>query len=369
MTRSALVLFLLAFLLAACSGRYKAPPAVPNVPLPSGAALKPWDPQHPGLARPMGIAQMNGKAYVALGNYDAAYTPRGPGLLAAFLPSDGQVTLIDLGGSGGKECISRGWVRTGGDRIYVTCSGDFNTGGGTAVVEVDPSGSGTVTHRFATSTSPAGVAATATRVWYGDAFAGAVYPLDRATLTAAGPAVPITCPTSGTYQTVNDLAIIGGDLYAVCSNSVGGMLNRLDANTGASKGTADVGPVAAAIAETGDGRIALVSGIDNKLRLVSISGSQLTASTAYTFGGQTSTLQDVRALDQFVFTVASGNNAVHKISIATGTSATLVDEQSVGTCDSSGVCPTPWNILPLDDEQALVTNQGSSTIVAVKWAH
>jgi hypothetical protein len=364
MKRSALLL-----LLFACSGRYKAPPAVPSVPLPSGADLKPWDPQHPGLARPMGIAQMNGKAYVALGNYDAGYTPRGPGLLASFVPSSGQVTLIDLGGVSGKECISPGWVRAGGDRLYVTCSGDFNTGQGTAIVEVDPSGQGSVPRRFATSTSPAGVAATSSRVWFGDAFSGAVYALDRSTFTAAGGAVPLTCPTEGKYQTVNDLAIIGGDLYAICSNSVGGVLNRLDAATGVPKGTAQVGPVGAAIAETGDGRIAIVSGADNKLRLVTVSGNQLSVETAYTFGGQTSTLQDVRALDQFVFTAASGSNAVQKIDLSAKGGPGLVDEQSVGTCDSSGVCPTPWNVLPLDDDQALVTNQGSSTIVAVKWAH
>ena len=123
------------------------------------------------------------------------------------------------------------------------------------------------------------------------------------------------------------------------------------------------------MAETGDGRIAIVSGADNKLRLVSISGNQLTVTTAYTYGGQTSTLQDVRALDQYVFTVASGTNTVQKIDVSTKAGATLVDEQSVGSCDSSGVCPTPWNVLPLDDDQALVTNQGSNTIVAVKWAH
>jgi hypothetical protein len=364
MKRSALLL-----LLFACSGRYKAPPAVPNIPLPSGADLKPWDPQHPGLARPMGIAQMNGKAYVALGNYDATYTPRGPGLLASFVPSTGQVSLIDLGGSGGKECLSAGWVRAGGDRLYVTCSGDFNTGTGTAVVEVDPAGQGSVPHRFATSTSPAGIAATSSRVWFGDAGAGLVYPLDRSTFTPAGAAVPIVCPAKG-YKTVNDLAIIQGDLYAICSNDVGGVLNRLDASTGASKGTADVGPIAVALAETGDGRIAIVSGADNKLRLVTVSGNQLTVETAYTFSGQSATFQDVRALNEFVYTVSSARSTVQKLDTSTKNGVTLVDEQSVGSCDtSSGVCPTPWNLLPLDDDQALVTNQGSSTIVAVKWAH
>jgi hypothetical protein len=355
--------------LAACGGRFKAPPAVPNVPLPSGDALKPWDPAHPGLARPLGIAELGGKAYVALGNYDAGFTPRGPGHLASFVPSTGTVSLIDLGGAGEKECISAGWVRTADGLLYVTCSGDFNTGAGTAVVEVNPSGQGTVSKRFAAPVSPAAVAITSNRVWFGSALSGAVYALDRTTFALAAGPVTLTCPTSG-YQTTNDLAVVNGELYALCSNNLGGVLNRLDATSGVLKGTADAGPIAAAMTQTGDGRIAIVSGADNKLRLVTISANQLAVQPGYTFSGQTSTLQDVRGLNQFVFTAASGSNTVQKIDLSASGGPSLVDEKSVGSCDQeTGVCPGPWNILPLDDDQALVTNQGSSTIVAVKWSH
>lgn len=356
-------------LLAACGGAFKAPPAVPNVPLPSGDALRPWDSAHPGLARPLGIAQVGDRAYVALGNYDATFAPRGPGLLASFVPSNGTVSIIDLGGTADKECISAGWIHAADGLLYVTCSGDFNTGGGTAVVEVNPSGQGTVKKRFTTPVSPAGVAITSNRVWFGSALSGAVYALDRATFALAAGPVTLTCPASG-YQTTNDLAFVNGELYAICSNNTGGVLNRLDATSGAIKGTADSGPIAAAMTPTGDGRIAIVSSGDNRLRLVTISQNQLTVQLAYKFSDQTATLQGVSALNQFVYTTASDSHTVQKIDISGSGGARLVDEKSVGSCNQgTGDCPGPWNILPLDDDQALVTNQRSSTIVAVKWSH
>ena len=355
-------------LLAACGGRFKAPPAVPNIPLPSGDALRPWDPAHPELARPLGIAQVGDKAYAALGNYDVSFTPRGPGLLASSAPSDGTVSVIDLGGAADMECISAGWVRSAGSLLYVTCSGNFNTGAGTAVVEVDPSGQGNVTKRFATPVSPAGVAITSNRVWFGSGLSGAVYALDRATFALAAGPITLTCPASG-YQTTNDLAFVNGDLYAICSNNTGGVLNRLDATSGTVKGTADSGPIAAAMTETGDGRIAIVSA-DKRLRLVTISQNQLTVQLAYEFSDQTETLQGISALNQFVYTTASDSNTVQKIDLSASGGPRLVDEKSVGTCNQgNGDCPGPWNILPLDDDQALVTNQRSSTIVAVKWSH
>jgi len=356
-------------LVAACGGPYRAPPAVPSVPLPSGGALRPWDPAHPGLARPLGIAQSGDRAYAALGNYDASFMARGPGMLASFVPSNGSVSLINLGGAADKECISAGWVRPDRGLLYVTCSGDFNTGGGNAIVEVNPAGEGAVTKRFEAPVSPAGLAITSNRVWFGSALSGAVYALDRNTFALAVGPIALTCPATS-YQTTNDLAVVNGELYAICSNDVGGVLNRLDATSGALKGTADSGPIAAAMTPTGDGRIAIVSAGDNRLRLVTISQNQLVVQPAYTFSSQTATLQGISALNQFVYTTASDSNTVQKIDLSGSGGTRLVDEKSVGSCDqATGICPGPWNILPLDDFQALVTNQRSSTIVAVKWDH
>ncbi len=156
------------------------------------------------------------------------------------------------------------------------------------------------------------------------------------------------------------MAIVQGDLYALCSNFDGGEISRLDATTGALKNHAPIGPDAVEMAQTFDGRIAVISGADNKMRLVT--PGPLAVEEAYTFLNA-AVLQDIRALDQFVFTVASQTNTVQKIDLSAKGGPQLVAEANVG--DNAN----PWNILPLDDTQALVSNQMANTIVAVKWAH
>lgn len=354
--------FVAAALSFACSGKYRAPPAVPSIALPSGADLKPYSSASPGLARPAQMVMLGSDAWVALGNYDKDYAVRGPAMLASFVPSTGTVALVDLGGSDEKQCQEAGWVRADGGKLYVTCSGDFNANPetGTAIVEVDPAHG--VTRTVKTPVSPSGLAVTPTRLWFGDAGSGNVYAVDRGTFTIAAGPLATQCPATGNYQQLDDLVVLGGDIYALCSNGSGGLINRLDGATGAVKDHADVGPIAVELTVTGDGRVAVVSGLDNKLRLVTPS-NPLKVEVAYTFGGQTSTLQDVKALDQFVFTVASGSNTVQKIDLSAKGGPALVDEQNVGTNAA------PWAILPLDDFQALVANQGTNDIVAVKWAH
>jgi hypothetical protein len=347
----------LVILATSCAG--KAPPAVHSIPLPSGDLLKPYDRAKPGLARPEGIALANGSAYVAIGNYDAGYQVRGPGMLAAIVPSTEKITLIDLGGSDGKQCQNSGFVRAAGDKLYVTCGGDYNAAPqtGTAVVEVDPANN-TVTRRASTPVSPYGVAVAGSRIWFGDAASGNIYALDRTTFSAAAGPVPVKCPAEG-YTTINDVAVMAGDLYALCSNNTGGVLTRLDASTGAIKGDAQVGPIATEMAETGDGRIAVVSSGDNKLRLVTL--GTLAVEVGYTFSSTTATLQDVRARDQFLFTVASSSNTVQKIDLSAKGGPKLVAEANVGEGSN------PWSIQPLDDDQAIVSNQKSNTVTLVHW--
>lgn len=344
---------------AACGGKYKAPPSVPSMTMPSGAALKPFDATKPGLARPTGMLLLNGAVYVALGNYDASYAVRGPGLLAVVDPRTGtQSSLIDLGGSDGHQCLSAYTVRQSNGLLYVTCTGDFSTGAGQAIVEVDPA-AGKVTRTAKLPTSPSGLAITSARVWFGDALSGKVYAIDRSSFALAAGPLSLPCPTTGTYLTTNDVMLIQGDVYAACSNSTGGVLARLDPASGALKMKVDSGPTAVAFTETYDGRIAIVSGADNKLRLVTVGASALTASEAYTFSSATNTLQDVRASGQFLFTTASGTNTVQRLDLTRTGAQMLVGEATVG------VNATPYNILPLDDDQALVSNQGANTIVSV----
>src|SRR5205085_11474861 len=166
----------------------------------------------------------------------------------------------------------------------VSGAGGSSDGAGTAIVEVDGS-SAAVTRTTATPTSPAGVAIASSKIWFGDAYGGKVYSIDKSTFAVAAAGIPLQCPTTGTYSTTNDVAVIGGDLYAICSNEAGGVLNRLDSSTGASKGTAEIGPVGVELTQTGDGRIAVVSGADTKLRLVTVTASGMTGQAGYTFVG------------------------------------------------------------------------------------
>ena len=349
---------LFAVALSACGGKYKAPPSVPSIAMPTGSDLKPFDATKPGLARPSSIMMFNGKAYVALGNYDAGYTVRGPGLLGVLEPTTGKLSTIDLGGTTGKRCLEPFWIRGDGGKLYVTCTGDaFVSGAGEALVEVDPA-TNAVTRSVPAPTSPSGLAITSSRIWFGDAFSGNVYAIDRASFTIVAGPLPIPCP-SGSYTTTSDVILVQGDVYAVCSNSTAGILSRLDPVTGKVKMQTDAGPIAAEFTETGDGRIAIVSGGDNKVRLVTISTSALTTAVAYTFPSSTSTLQDIHARDQFLFTAASGSNTVQKLDLTKSDAQMFVGEANVG----SGAAP--FNIVPLDDDQALVANQSSNTVVSV----
>jgi hypothetical protein len=349
---AAVVLFL-----AACGGKPKAPVSITSVPMPAGAALKPFDPAQPGLARPSAMTVYNGRAYIALGNYDATYTVRGPGMLAVLDPATGNLSTIDLGGASGKQCLQPSWVRESGGKLYVACSGNYSPGSGEALVEVDPAGA-KVTRVLQPPVVPSGIAFTPSRIWFGDAFSGAVYAVDRGTFSLVAGPLQIPCPQTGSYQTTNDVILVQGDLYAACSNGDGGILSRLDASTGAVKMQVDAGPIAVEYTETGDGRIAIVSGGDSRLRLVTIGATALTVEEAYTFV-RTSAIQDVHAHGQFLFTAASGSNTVQKLDLTKTGSQMLVGEANVGDNAS------PWNIVPLDDDQALVTNQAGENVVAV----
>jgi hypothetical protein len=366
---------LIAALLAACGGKYKAPPSVPSIAMPAGAALKPFDGAKPSLARPSTIHLFNGKAYVTLGNYDDGYVARGPGMLAVVTPATGAVSTIDLGGANEQQCLEAFTIAESGGKLYVSCSGynpDYSnpksTLTGTAIVEVDP-GTGTVARSVTTPNAPyfpngpvgpVGLAITSSKIWFGDAYSGAVYAIDRASFKVTAGPLAIPCPSTGSYFTTNDVKLVQGDVYAVCSNSTAGILSRLDPVSGTVKMQTDAGPIAAAFAETGDGRIAIVSGGDNKLRLVTIGQSALTTAEAYTFNPKTtSTLQDVHARDNFLFTAASGSNTVQKIDLTKAGAAMLVGEANVGLSAS------PYAIVPLDDDQALVANQSANTVVSV----
>ena len=363
----------LALTLAACGGNYQAPPPQKSIALPKGDQLKPYDPAHPGNANPQGLAQVGDKVYATLSNqyYDAAsksVVNAGPGFLAGIVPSTGAVTLIDLGGTDGKQCQNPGFVRDSNGLLYAPCSGNFSGADGSrALVEVDPATS-KVTRRAAIPDGrvPNGVAPGPARVWMGDAFSLQVFSVDRKTFTAdpAASALTLDCPQTPTtgFSYVADVLILYGDLYALCASDIAGTLFRFDAATGAAKGKVVVGPTPSELTATGDGRIAVVNSGDNTLSLVTINGATLSANNkALTFPNGTSLLQDVRARDNFLFTVASGSNSAQKIDLNAKGGPKIVAAASF----ENGA--NPYNILPLDDDQAIVTNRQTNSIAAAQW--
>jgi len=356
----------LLLLAAACGGKYQAPPPVASIALPDGSQLKPYDPAQPGKARPQGLAEAAGRVYVTLTNQrdgNPAPVNAGPGFLAAFVPSTGAITLIDLGGSDGKQCQNPGSVRTSADGyLYANCSGNFSgTDGSRAIVEVDPLAN-SVRRRAAILNGrvPNGVAVTPTRIWSGDAFTTTVFSIDRTTLAAdPTPPVPVDCPKT-VFNYVADVMTIGGDVYALCGSDISGELYRLDPDTGAVKAHVTVGPNPTELAGLDDGRIAVVNAGDNTISLVTPSSGALTSQTIITLS-HVGALQDVRAFGRILFTVASATNTAQRIDLDAQGGPKVVAEASFG--ENAG----PWNILPLDDTQAIVSNRGTNTIAAANW--
>jgi hypothetical protein len=358
-------------LIAACGGKYQAPPPVASIALPDGSQLKPYDPAQPGHARPQSLAQAAGRVYVTLSNQrevGVSVFNAGPGFLAAFVPSTGATpTLIDLGGTDGHQCQNPGFVRASADGyLYSPCSGDFS-GSDTAraIVEVNPL-SNTVTRRASIPDGrvPNGVAATTRKIWTGDAYTTTVFSIDRTTFTAdPTPPVPVDCQKSpnGGFSYVADVMTIGGDLYALCGSDIGGALYRLDPDSGAVKAQTVVGPNPTELAGLDDGRILVLNAGDSTLSLVTPNGATLTSQKVLTFASGTAALQDVRAFGHIVFTVASASNTAQRIDLDAQGGPKVVAEASFGP--GAG----PYNILPLDDTQAIVSNRGTNTIAAANW--
>jgi hypothetical protein len=354
--------------LLACGGGNPPPKPLDKIPLPSGALLDPYDVGKPGEARPLYTVQLGGRVFATLSNTDSnTFAPSGPGFLASIDPFTGKVDRINLGGADRHQCMNPGVVRQDSQKLYLACAGDF-TGtlpGGRAVLEVDPS-AGAVTRALSAPDGmvPSGIAVAPTKIWVGDGSGTAqMLSIDRTSFAivdgadATHPAVEVPCPSTGKFPFVPYVGIVNGDLYALCATTEAGMISRFDAQTGAAKGSVAVGAEPTEFAGTGDGRIAVVNSNDNTLTLVT-PGATLTAQLALTFNSATSTLQDVKARGQLVFTVASGSNTVQKIDLAASGGAKVVAEAN------TGVGTNPFNLEALDDDTVVVVNFGTNDVVS-----
>lgn len=93
-----------------------------------GLDLRPFDGGQP-VARPFAICAHKGSLYVALNNMNPdSYAVEGPGLLAKIEPTQGTVSLIDLGAA---DCLNPQWVAPVGDGLAVSCGGRVTYDGAT----------------------------------------------------------------------------------------------------------------------------------------------------------------------------------------------------------------------------------------------
>jgi hypothetical protein len=353
--------------LAGCGGGRPPPKPLEHISLPAGNLLDPYDANHPGEARPLYTAQVGTVVYASLSNLNPnTFAPAGPGFLAGIDPISGKVDVINLGGADRHQCINPGVIRQDSQKMYVACAGDFTgtVAGGQAVVEVDLARRALARALTAPAgVVPSGVAVTAAKIWFGASMPPQLLSVDRATFTLADgadgahPAIAVPCPGEPSF--VPYVGIVAGDLYALCATTEAGVLARFDAQTGAAKGSVPVGAQPTQFATTTDGRIAVVNSNENTLTLVT-PGATLSAQVALTFKSPTATLQDVKARDQFVFTVASGSNTVQKIDLTAAGGPKVVAEAN------TGMNSNPFNLEPLDDDTVVVVNWATSDVVAPK---
>lgn len=360
--------------LAACGGSHSAQPPVSSIALPSGAALKAWDPTKVNLAFPAGMAATSSsQIYVALENLDpATYAPNGPGLLVGFNPYTGSSTVIDLAVATASapaehSCSSSGVVKADAGQLYVACGGNYNvpTGPDRALVVVD-SGSNAVTHTVAMPSGflPDALALTSTRIWLGNSAGPSLASVDRTALalyngSGSQPLVAVNC-TDQTYGYISDAAVYGGDLYVLCGSNTSGEIVRLDAATGAFKDKALVGAQPVKMTQLADGRIAVVNSVSGTVSFVTIATPLSVAKDAILVNAGAD-LEGVAFLDHYLFTVSSATQTVQKIDLSAAGGPKIVAE--VNTGNGSG----PLSIVPLDDSHAMVSASLTGKIVGATF--
>ncbi len=352
------------FFAIACGGNKKAPPPLASVSLPSGAALKPFSPTNPSRSGPSAMVALGDKVYIALSNVDANYSPGGPGLVAGLVPSTGAQSIIELGGPDGHQCTNTGHVAADGSKLYLSCSGSFTDNSGRGVVEVDTAGAGSVSRRAVVPSgfAPGALAVAPGKIWIGDVLSASLISIDRGSFTVADggaghPAIQLPCTALYTY--VSGLAVIGGDLYALCGATDGYMV-RLDAATGKAKGSPVlVGGQPIALTATGDSRIAVANSTSGDVALVTVSPGGMTAVRSPL--PSSSDLEDVAARNQFLYVVSAATQTVVKIDLSAAGGFKVVDSRSV----SPNTDPT--RIVMLDDDVGVVSDYLSGKVIGIRF--
>ena len=345
----------------------KAPAPLAATDLPTGAALKPWSASEASKPWPQAMTQLGDKVWVALGNVSATdpyLPPAGPGMLVGLVPSTGAQTVIDLGGADGHQCSNPGSVKADGGKLYVSCGGPFGVATGRALIEVDPSGAGSV-KRVATipgDFAPGPVAVVGNRIWVGDGGSDRVLGFDRTSFTADAAPISLNCGTSFPY--VPNLLNVGSDLYVICAAS-DGYLVRLDATTGAAKGDKVlVGAQPIALVRTADGRIAVVNSTGLTLSMITPSTGGMTVARDVLQFQNSSDLEDVRVFDQFLYVVSAGTKTLIKVD-ASGAAPKILDEVNLNPAGDSPANPIRAEVL--DENTAVVCDSARGKVIGVRF--
>ena len=356
-------------LIAGCGSSKKAPTPLAATDMPTGASLKPWSASEPSKPWPQAMVQVGDKVYVALGNLsstDPYLPPAGPGMLVGLVPSTGAQTVIDLGGGDGHQCSNPGAMTVDGGKIYVSCWGPYGVATGKALLEVDPSGAGSV-KRVATvpaGFSPGPVAVVGNRIWLGDGGGGRVLGFDRTSFAADAAPIALKCAGSSQFPFVSNLLTVGSELYVLCA-ATDGYLNRLDATTGAAKGDGVlVGAQPIALAHTADGRIAVINSTSGTLSMVTPGSSSMTVAQDVLRFEKSSDLEDVQVFNQFLYVVSANTQTLIKVD-ASGATPKILDEVNLNP--ASEVNANPTRVEVLDESTAVVSDSARGKVIGVQF--
>jgi hypothetical protein len=177
---------------------------------------------------------------------------------------------------------------------------------------------------------------------------------------------PQSLGCTGNFSYVPAMLAVGNDLYTFCS-ATDGYLVRLDATTGAQKGDqvlVGVSPIALAL--TYDGRIAVVNSRSGTLTLVTPSASSMAVAKDILQFQNSTDLEDVKALDQFLYVMSAGTQNIIKVQLS-GATATIIDAVNVNPAGDANSNPNRLEVL--DDTTAIVADSGLNRMVGVLFKH
>jgi DNA-binding beta-propeller fold protein YncE len=253
-----------------------------------------------------------------------------------------------------------------GSKVYVACTGAFFGGDqGKGVTEVEAAAGRVL--RFLQAPSgflPGALAIVGSKLWVGDAATDSLMAVDRGAFTVSREPKSIGCP-GGKYPAFLAAALtVGSDVFALCS-STDGAIARLDGATGAPKGEMPVvGGYPIALVQTGDGRIAIANSASVTATLVTLTAAGMTVQKdAITLPGAAD-LEDIRALDRFVYIVSASSQTVTKVDISSSPPK-IVDEVNVNPGNTPNANPAKLELL--DADQAVVADSQLGRVIGVQF--